>query len=286
MPLNAKLKAHIDEQVAAGKMTKEYGEQLSKSLGDLPDDFQGGWLRQSDYDRLMNEGKSKLETADKWITWEKEARPRHEQMQKDLTAKEVEIADLKAKVASGVFTPREEDAMAKEIGELKTTIVGLQGEMKKTIEGSGFIKQTDLDNAYSRLAGFMGEQVLTLQDLNRQHRATFDKELSKADSEALFTFANDKTKELGHPISLEQAYKMKYEADYQKVWEEKKTAEITKDVQSRLNTPVPGGGAPPEKGPLQIRMEQTTGKDLVPGNDSLVEAKAKAAAALRAEGKF
>jgi hypothetical protein len=128
--------------------------------------------------------------------------------------------------------------------------------------------------------------VLTLQELNARHQETFGKRLTYADNQALITFANEKSKELDRQLTLTEAYELKHKDDLQKVWVDKKTEEITKDVTTRLNVPVPGGSGMPERGPLQIRMEQIQGKDLLPGNDSLAEAKAKAAAALRAEGKF
>lgn len=49
-----------------------------------------GWLRQSDYDRSMNENKSKLEEATKWKEWADRNVPLHEQTissYKDLKAK-------------------------------------------------------------------------------------------------------------------------------------------------------------------------------------------------------
>lgn len=290
MALNQKLKTYIDEQIAAGKMTQEYADRLIPALGDGPDDFQSGWLANQDYQRNMNALKTeKTQFEDqktKWKTWEQKSNEVLATQKSEVDAAHSRIKELEAKISSGGFSDRQEGDMAKEVVELKQQIIGLQDTITKTIQGAGFVTAKELQTESAKFSGVMAEHLLSLQELNSQHMEKFGKRLTYDDNQALITYANEQSQKLGRQLNLNEAYELKYKDDIKKKEVESMRAEIEKDLQTKHN--VPGGGGAPalEKGHLQIRMEKQQGKELVPGNDSLLEAKARAAEELRAEGKF
>lgn len=280
MPLNGKMKTYIDEQVAAGQMDRAYADRLAATMGDAPDTFQGGWLRQADYDRQMAETRKK---AEEWKEYG--AKVTGVVATKDATIAELQtkVSEFEAKIAGGLYTDDQDAAMAKQMGELKQMITGLSG--------AGFITKADLDKSISdakmSAIGFMGDHQSAMDHIRHKHFTTFGRPMTPQESDAVITFANEQARALGRNVPMSEAYDAKYAKETQDKWIADKTAEIERDVKTRMNVPAQGGGGGSVLGPLQVRMEEWKGgKDLAPGNDTLGEAKAKAAAALRAGGAY
>lgn len=287
MALNAKMKAYIDEQVTAGKMSKEYGETLAKTMGDAPDEFQGAFLRQSDYDRLVNENKAAhkknldwYEGANKEYVGMKEAK---DAADATITAANAKITDLEAKLSSGGLTAPQETQVTKELAELKTTL----SEFKTQLSGGKFIEAdkvaTMLDDKAKEVVGFMSDNFLTLDEIGNRHQEVFGKRFTADDKTALFTYANEQSQKIGRKLNLTEAYELKHKEDLEKHKETTLRTQIEKEVLTRTGVPQ-ATGSEDTAGPLRIRMEGKL-KDGLPADASLQEAAMAGAAALRAAGK-
>lgn len=273
MPLNPKLKAIIDADTT---MTPEYKVELSKVMGEASAEFQNNWMANQDYQRRSN---TLTEREKKWLDWEKVANDTVAAKELELSQAQEKVRDLEAQLttAAATGTPAE---VTKLIADLKGAVTGLQEKISKT----AYVTPEDLDKKISEATkhavGFMGDHVGTRDRIQHQHFATFGKHLTPTELDDVITFTNEQSKTLGRQLGFEEGYQLKHKEEIKKAETEKLHAEWEKDYATRNGTPTSAGGTP-EKGPLQIRMEQTQGKELAPGNDNIMEAKAKAAAALR-----
>lgn len=291
MALNPKLREQIQKMSG---MSDEYRENLMQTLEEAPPDLQNLWMSREEYTREKNAFKA--EQAD----WKAKADDFYEKSNKNIAAWQKErdeaIAASRAAQAriaeleggnGGVRTPAEEDAVAKEVRAMKETIAKLEERFTTVVTPDA------LEKAKREAAGYMGEQFLDIAETQARHLERTGKRLDKAAIAELVTFTNDKGKELGHPISLEEGYSLRFKEDIEK----EREREIEKRVEERLKTQRsvpsasgPSGSAPAEMGPLQIRLREETNrangaKDGV-GFRDWKEAAAAAADELVKEGKY
>lgn len=275
MALNKKMEAYIAAEVSAGRMTADYAGRLGATLGEGPDTFQTSWLRQSDYDRAMADANT---TKAKWETWGVDA-------QAELNKYAARITELEAAPPAPGLPPGPENEVSKEIAALKAQIATI---------GTGFITKAEFDRQLEAAKhdvrvstiGIMGDFDAERRAMEQAHHTAFGRPMTVEESNAVIEFANTKQKELGRPVKITEAHDMKYAAESRAKWEADTTARITKDLETRFRTPVQGGAPVGARGPLEIRMKELEGKELPLGSDSMQEAKARAAAALRAGGSF
>lgn len=259
MPINPKLKTHFE----AMPMDDAYRAKLIATMEDAPADVQNLWMAQADYNRQTNEFKTSQTEwkvkADKFYadsTAAVEAYKTDAQTAKEAAdAARARIAELEAAGGNGLQKPPGvDDAMMREIGGLKTLLTGLEGKI-----GSSVTKE-ELNNVYQSAVGFIGEQMVDLNEISAQHMERFNKRYTKEEQVALVKYANEKAAELKHPVSLTEAYAMKHGTELEK----QKEAEIERRIEEKYKTNhgIPGGGdgaaggAPIERGPAQIRIEQ------------------------------
>ena len=144
MPLRPELKEFIEKT----EMSDAYRSQLLKTMENAPDELQAGWLRQSDYDRKMNEGKEELKTkeeelakketevndrSEKWSKWKEDAEKvvkdnvsAREGMESKLTERDEKITELEDKIRTGNFDVGEEGEMLKELTTLRSEVKELK----------------------------------------------------------------------------------------------------------------------------------------------------------------
>ncbi len=257
MPINPKLKAQLE---ADKTMTDEYRTSLIATLEDAPPSVQNYWMSQDDYTRKTNEYKKQMDKfyADSTVAVEA-YKTEAQKAQEASAAAAARIAELEAAGTSAVpKVPGQDEAIAKELSGLKTLITDLDSKF------GAVVTKEQLEQVYQQAVGFIGEQILDLNEISAQHQERFGKRFTKTEQGELVTFANQKATELKHPVSLDEAYKMKFGTELDKLKEQ----EIERRVEEKLKTAhtIPGGldgaagGSPVERGPAQIRIEQETNR--------------------------
>ena len=262
-------------------------------------EFQEGYLRQSDYDRKMNEVKTdrqkeqealqaSRDSAAKWQKWADENVPRHTQLMdefKKVTEKNKELEDAVAKAAAaggggnggGGGEVDETKLLAKVNEEVaKRGYVSRDDVMKIAVEEAGKLAKAERESFFKDTLPNVLEWNAKITDFNFEHREEFGKPL---DRKAFSKFISENKIE-----DLDKGYSM----FVSEARTEKKIAtETEKRVQSELSKRnLPGSGAAPspmELGPIQQRR---AGADGLPPEATVSEAAMAAATALRAEGKF
>jgi hypothetical protein len=294
MPINPKLKAIIE---ADATMTNDYKQRLIETMDNAPADFQNNWMAREDYTRQANQLKldrEAMETKNRDFyrqsetnigLWKDEIKRANDMV----AEREARIAELTA--ARGGTGLEGNDAITKEINRLNATITALQTGIDEKIKG--VVTAQDLEKTGAQWAGYIGAQVLELNELSWKHQQTFGTRLGKADNEALITYANEQSAKLKRSIGLEEAYNMKYGTEIATKHDEEVARAAVEKYKTQSEVPGggpvgPGAGAP-ERGPLQIRMQQEQllrdgkGTEGVPRN--LEEAIRMAADELVKEGK-
>lgn len=281
MALNAKLKAHFEGQIAAGKMSKDYGDRLIATLEDAPADIQNGWLANEDYNRQMNEHKDNVA---KWKKWEADSQATLDRTAAEAAANQARVAELEAKIASGDLTMGDQNVVAQQIKDLKAS-------MESKFSTAGFITKEDLqkeiEKAQTGVLNFMGNFQSQQRSIDERNIQAFGKPMSRTEHDELITFASEKAKALGRNVELEEAYELKNGAAIREKEIDSRVQAKLKDELTRLNIPGAGGGPGgggsegADRGPLQELLAKAQGKDGLPADGGLQEAKAKAADLLR-----
>lgn len=296
MPINPKLKAQLE---ADKTMTDDYRTKLIATLDDAPPSVQNNWMSQSDYTRQVNELK---ETQTEWKT---RADKFHTDTEKAVDAWKAEVASAntaveqaKARIAelelagggTGAGLPKVPDeAVLKELTGLKSLLTTLEGKIGTSVT------KDDLNGAYTSAVSFIGQQVFDMDEISARHQEVFGVRFDKEKRAALIDFANKKSTELGHRVSLDDAYSLQMGDELKKKEREKIETEAIEKYKTNHSVPGGGddvsGGASNERGPAQIRLEQeqnrragVTDVNKV-GHATWQEAAAAAAQELEAEGK-
>lgn len=257
-----------------------YRNQMREMLEKNPE-FAGGWLRQNDYDRQFAALKKKegewTEWEGKWKTELTDSRTKLKAAEDAAAAGQTRIAELEAKVASGDFSPTQDNQMLNEIKALKDQISSLE---KAT--GAKFVTQDDFQKEIQKreqeVIGWTTNQILKFYDLDRRHITIFGKPLTEQERTELYQYTVD------HGLTdATKAYEEKYGDQLKSKWEENKEKEIRDKITKEMGDQgIPISPAPaPELGAVQ-RMYARGEKE--PAN--LAEGAARAAAELRAEGKY
>jgi len=271
----ATLSPELEERVKALQGDDAYKESIRQALIQNPD-FAAGWLRQSDYDRNLNAIKQREKD------WFAKNNAEFATLQNLATERETKIKELEDRISSGGYTPEQEAAMGKEIGALKGTVENLN----KTIETltTKFVDRDMLTKEAQGVVSFISSNMFELNDIQFDHQATFGKPFGRTERQELIDFAEAENKK-GNPLSLKQAYDLKYAKDVRDVENKKLEDRVRTEERTRLNLPVSGDVAP-ILGPLQARAQGVAFQDKLPENAPMDAVSAAAAAALRAEGKF
>lgn len=291
MPINPKLKAHLEQQT----MDEGYRTRLIATLEDAPPDVQNLWMSQADYTRQVNQFKETQNTwkvtADDFYTksnasiegWKAELKKAND----SIATANARIAELEAGGGTP-RTPAQEDAVAAEIKGLKNVITTLESKI-----GTGVTKE-DLDKAYQSAVGFIGDQLISINEIGARHQEVFGKRMTKEDTNELIKFANEESARLGYRITLDDAYDRKHKDEIQKKHDDdvaKKAIEADRTTR-QVPTGGEGGVGPgaPEQGPLQQRLgelrNREAGAKTGTGYATWQEAAAAGADELVKEGKY
>lgn len=284
MPINPKLKDQLTAQIA----DTAYRDRLIATLEDAPPEVQNNWMSQEDYTRQVNkfkedqkEWKSK---ADKFYS---DSNASIDGWKADLQKANDAKAAAEARIATLEAGGGNSDAASAEIKGLKDMLTKIDAKFGTVVS------REDLDKAYQNAVGFMGDQVLTLGEMQDEHMARTGKRLSKAEVTEIVNHANELAKVAGHRVGLDEAYKSKYSNDLKTHERE----QIRKEELEKLkSSEVPNGGAGggigpggPGKGPLEIRLEDLRKIDAGEGKGiarTWQEAAAEGADELVKEGKY
>ena len=252
-----------------------------------------GWLRQSDYDRKMNEVKPKLEAYDSTMDWYKRTKPVHDQTVSDLreaqekvTRLEAEVAAKAAEAAAAAAASGGGNVDAEKVA--KAVMDNLGKTFPTNAELSTLIATETKKQADSARDRFFKEDVpaalafqTAMVDVQWKYRDEFGKSLNRAEFAKYMT-----DNKLSDPIEAYDKYTDKdrrtkeLETERVKIREEEK-----KKLQSEF---VPGSTGPQGTGHLQVRISEKKagdplfGQDIELGDNSAAMA---AAAELRSEGK-
>ncbi len=302
MPIRPELKEAIEKTEG---MTDAYRKQLLKTMENAPDELQAGWLRQSDYDRTMNEGKEELkqqgeelkakeealeQKTQEWNKWKGDADKivhdnvsRAETLQKELDSRDEKIVELEDRIRAGDFSEGSESEMLKEVTTLRNEIKDLK---TAAVNGGGFTKEEAekmLLEGGNRLAGNIYDNMFLLMDLQQSHTTEFKENL---DRDGFIKFATERGL-----IGTQEEFKSAYDLFVQDKRVEVKIENARKDertkIESKMQFPLDNdGGQSINKGPVETRLGQLNKeREGVESKMTTSQAAAAAAAELRKEGK-
>jgi len=268
-------------------------------------ELEEGGLRQSDYDRKMDEGKRERERLEAELRtqitnnqqWWDRNKKTFDDTVATLEQTERERDELKAKVNSSVNNNSGTNGNgAVDPAQLKSLV-------EAEFAGRKYVSVAEVETVTKRIAGEIAAQerekffketlpastefTMAMNDLQFSHRDEFGKPLDRT---AFSKFITEQKLQVGTADDLKKAHDSFVFKERQEATFAKMRAEIEKDVKSKHN--VPGTGATPspsELGPLQQRLQKAQGMPEIifddsvkPGSGALAAA---AAAELRAEGK-
>jgi len=264
-----------------------------------------GWMRQSDYDRQMNQSKDEIKVAneerDKWKGWVERNKPRIDEHDRKWDAMENENKELREKVEAAAKA-----AAAAGGGNGNGTVDSATVEAKvlDRIKGMAYVTNADV----VRIAGeetkkVIDEQVkhlnevtnpglieytLRAQQIALGHFKEFGDVMTQEDRMAIAKVMKD----TGNPDPI-KAYNEWIGPRRTEVAKKTQEAAVNAEVEKRVKEEmakrnVPGSpvGIPPELGPLSIRIQKQdplADKEVSLGDGQLAAA---ASAELRAEGKI
>ena len=271
----------------------------------LREKFEGG-LRQSDYDRKMNEVKATEKAAK---DAEDKAKVLYEQNQQwfkdnkpilDRTTKERDDLfklrdELEAKLkiaaaatATGDGKPVDQDALVAAVAERMKSMTTIPNEASlRTMMGEEALKiaATERENFFKGTLPGVLEFTMTIQELAGDFKDEFGEKFNRGE---FIKYQNEQ----GMSDKPREAYDRYVAERRQKTHDAKLVEETTNRVKSELSVPgtgvstalnLPGSSAIPEDGPMVSFLKANPGP--AAGTGASAEA-AKAAAELRQEGKF
>lgn len=277
-------------------ITDEADRKAAQDLFSKYEPMRGAVLRQSDYDRLMNEGKTKISDAEtrakKWEDWAAVSVPKHDQLMKEWDDVQAENKTLREKVAEAAtratgngnngsgtgVDPKEitRQVMA-ELGGKPASAKEIADMVQSKVQETAATMQKDF---FEKTIPQQNEWQSQMLDAQLDYREEFKKPLDRK-SFLKFMVDNkiDSPREAMNRFVADDRSKVTIEAEVQK--------RLTEELSKRNMPGVSGNtSAPDPLGPLQIRLQ---GKGPVisegsrPGDGSLAQ---QAADAMRSEGKF
>lgn len=280
--------AELEKVDPAG--AKEQAALLEK-FPQLQTAVKDGVLRQSDYDRFMNEGKGKIAKAEQyageWKTWSETNVPKHKKLVEDYTTLEQRNKELQAQVEAaaaaartngdGEGTVSEAELMSKVEARLaKLGPVTKEEVGQIVIQEAGKLLQTERDNFFKTTFPMATEFMMNAVDARIDYEKEFGKPL---DRKAFADFMTEK--KISDP---KEAYQQFVQPQRTEKEIQRRVQEERDKDKSRAGVPGTSSSAP-EMGPLQIKIsakDPLAGKDVEVGDNQAAYA---AAAELRAEGK-
>lgn len=299
MPINPKLK----EQLTTMPMDEKYRAELLATLDNAPADVQNLWMGQAEVTRQLNEIKTtqgdwKVK-ADKFYTdsnasidgWKSEVTKANDA----LKAAQARITELEAGggAGAGAGGGAPDAGTLKEIAGLKTLIQQLETKLPQNVITEDKLNE-HLGRAYQSAVGFIGEQTIKIRAIEKRHEATFGANtFGEKETEELIKYANELSTAEGRRIGLEDAYTKKYGTELQKKHDDQVGAAAVESFKTTQGAPGgagPAGPGAPERGPLQIRLDELANRDSGAkdgvGFRDWREASAAAADELVKEGKY
>lgn len=275
-------------------------EKIMRELATKDPEMENSFLRQADYNKFMNEGKVKIETAEKKYsdikTWETENRPKHDRLMEEhrvLTERNTQLEEDIKKAAAA--------ANAEPGAEGHVTPAALMLQVEERVKSMGYVSQKDL----SRIIVEEADKIATAK-AEALREDFFKKTWPQAVAwnngmvRAQFAYRD----EFGKPLPEDDfakfmtdhkiadptvAYQQFTAADREN---KRIEAEVTKRLEaerSKANLPGVSSSNPgSEVGPLQLRIARPDANDPLfkqTGEIGDNSAAMAAAAELRAEGK-
>lgn len=290
------LKPELEELLAT--ITDEKDREVQRGLLEKHQSLRESHLRQSDYDRKMNETKTDREKeqitltaakerAEKWDKWAKDNVPRHDNLMaefKKVSERNIVLEEEVKKAVASTATGGGGGEVDE--GKLRTAVleeVSKRGYMsaadveKVAVEQARKLAEQERNSFFKDTLPNVLEWTQTMMEIGIEHRQEFGEAF---DRKGFSQFIADKK-----ITDLQEGYKM-FVGDRRT--ENKIKTETEKRVKDELSKRnVPGMGAlpsPAELGPLQARRAGKSG-DGLPDDATISAASMAAAAELRSEGK-
>lgn len=278
-------------------------EAMRKTLTEMHE----GQLRQSDYDRVMNESKKETErlqaeakaSIQRNQEWWNKNNDTHEETLKILEQTERERDDLRGKIEAAA-----KNATGNGTGNNGTGIdeARLKTYLENEFSGRKFVSAVEAESAAKKYVDgvlenerkrFFSETLpattnfnMSMVDIQFRHRDEFGKPLDRV---ALAKFITDNKLDVSTADNLNKAYDgFVSQARMDKKIEEIKV-QAEKDAKTKFSVPGTGAAPAPELGHLQQRLQSKDGLPEIIFNDAVKpgsgQLAAAAAAELRSEGK-
>lgn len=288
MPLTSELESLIKELEKADPAAAKAQRELLEKHEALQKTIQGGVLRQSDYDRKMNEVKGKVDKYDETMDWYNKNKPKHDQLLTDYNALQFKAAqleaDLKLKTAAAASTNNDDpnnpkidaDKLAAAVRERIGSDYASKAEMSRivaeeSVKASEEARKQFFEVTFPQSALWISGLV----DAQFAYRDEFGKSLPR-DEFAKFLKEN----QIVDPMKG-------YEKFVETLRTEKK---ITEETEKRVNEELrkrgnvaefPGSsGSPQPMGALQVRLaKREEGDPLIPKDAELGDGSLAALAA-------
>jgi hypothetical protein len=302
MALAAELQTVVDDLSKFLEDPADAGtlKALFEKNAKLAQEVKDGRLRQSDYDRFLNENKQRLKYADDMKKWADTNVPKHEKLTKDFADLEALNRDLETKVTDY------RDQLAKAAAGGDVDEATLSARIETRVKELGYVPKAEMEAIIRQEAGKLAdEKVKTEVEARTNTFLTQTWPAVQAINQAVIMKSFSHMKEFGEPLNDDDVTaisKIMTERNLQDprkaydIWiEPKRTAktieaEVEKRVQAKLSESAgfPGVSGQPmmELGPVQLKH---AGKipELPEGTKLGDNAAAMAAAAeLRSESKF
>jgi uncharacterized coiled-coil DUF342 family protein len=310
MPLNRALEQFLNEAIS-DDADRDALRRYFEKFPELQKRFEG-YLRQEDYDRLMNQVKKEREreqqqiaewqkTVQMWENWVRENVPKHQQLVEAYNQLLARNQELEAQLSGQSTAAGTTEQTVREAAETYSGYYGqdnvnpdeLSRRVLDRINRIGYATKSEVARIAAEEARkmiqeaeqtfvkqtvpAMAEQILKAVELRDRHEKEFGKPL---DWRALARFAVEK-----NIPDLDQAY----EAFTAPARLEKEREKIREEVRREvLSSNIPGAAVPPsapDLGPLQVRMSKVLPPEAEEAEVGQGVLASLAAAELRREGK-
>jgi hypothetical protein len=298
MPIPEELKPFLEGISAADVAV--FDNLLTKTPG-LGTRLKEGVLRQSDYDRKMNENKTKLtaaeERAKELDEWYEVNNTIHTNLLTEYDKLEKQSRELQEKLA------RAEAARTASGGDDNVNAAELEARVKEEVSKLGYVSKSEMDSIIATQANKLATEAANAEI--KKATDQFWKETFPAAASAQADIAEicyDHKVEFNENIdraALDAVMKERGLTSFKKGYEalvepKRKEREFTRKVDDEVKTRLSGmtgggfaGGSPIlEKGAVQMRIEREAAKAAASGVSSSKLAAVEAAQELRNEGKM
>lgn len=282
-----------------GTLENEEDRKSARSLLEKYEPLRGGYLRQNDYDRKMNEVKTQREqeqdqikkykeNSERWQKWSEENVPKHTHLLTEYEKvqarnQELEEAAKKAAAAAGNGAGGDgavnEEELQRKIEERigKRGYLTNQEVMKIATEEAQKLANQEREKFMKETLPSILDYDQTLFELTLRHRDEFGAMLDRK------TFSKFVAE--GKFDDLYKAYDQFTAEKKNEKWKEDERKKIEADLKSKMHFPATGAPPAPELGVIEARKAKviTVPEDSKIGDNAAAYA---AAQELRSEGKW